>query len=212
MKFSIRFRNVVLTSIAAGAGLLTLLGYFIPVPLLLAVRMQLVSWATLLAAVAVLIGAYSLVRAHLRNFMSFKTGGAYSLVAVLGFVAMLIAGIITPLTGIPASAFLLDHVVLAGATALSALLLFVLVIAAARVMRRPPSLLSVAFLVSLVIALIGLAPTVTGMPDLGFAALGDWFAQVPAVAGGRGLLIGISLGVIATGRRVLLAIARPYGD
>ncbi len=59
MKFSIRFRNVVLTSIAAGAGLLTLLGYFIPVPLLLAVRMQLVSWATLLAAVAVLIGAYS---------------------------------------------------------------------------------------------------------------------------------------------------------
>lgn len=55
VKFSIRFRNVVLTSIAAGAGLLTLLGYFIPVPLLLAVRMQLVSWATLLAAVAVLI-------------------------------------------------------------------------------------------------------------------------------------------------------------
>lgn len=212
MKLSIRFRNVLLTSIAAGAGLLTLLGYFIPVPVLLAVRMQLVSWATLLAAVAVLIGAYSLVRAHLLNFMSFKTGGAYSLIAVLGFAAMLIAGIVTPLTGIPASAFLLDHVVLAGATALSALLLFVLVMAAARVMRRPPSLLSVAFLISLVIALIGLAPTVTGMPDLGFAGLGDWLAQVPAVAGGRGLLIGISLGVIATGLRVLLAIDRPYGD
>jgi hypothetical protein len=96
VKVSIRFRNVLLTSIAAGAGLLTLLGYFIPVPLLLAVRMQLVSWATLLAAIAVLIGAYSLIKAHLRNFMSFKTGGAYSLVAVLGFVAMLIAGIVTP--------------------------------------------------------------------------------------------------------------------
>ncbi|MBL8094917.1 MAG: hypothetical protein JNL73_12185 [Anaerolineales bacterium] len=212
MKVSIRFRNVLLTSIAAGAGLLTLLGYFIPVPVLIAVRMQLVSWATLLAAVAVLIGAYSLVKAHVRNFMGFKAGGAYSLIAVLGFAAMVIAGIVTPVTGIPASAFLLDHVVIAGATALSALLLFVLVIAAARVLRRPISLTSVAFLVGLVISLIGLAPTLTGLPDLGFAAAAGWLAQVPAVAGGRGLLIGISLGVIATGLRVLLAIDRPYGD
>ncbi len=212
MKISIRFRNVLLTSIAAGAGLLTLLGYFIPVPVLLAVRMQLVSWATLLAAVAVLIGAYSLVKAHVRNFMSFKTGGAYSLIAVIGFVGMLIAGIVTPLTGIPASAFMLEHVVLAGATALSALLLFVLVIAAAKVLRRPVSLTAVAFLIGLVISLIGLAPTVAGVPDLGLGAVAGWLAQVPAVAGGRGLLIGISLGVIATGLRVLLAIDRPYGD
>jgi len=212
VKVSIRFRNVLLTSIAAGAGLLTLLGYFIPVPLLLAVRMQLVSWATLLAAIAVLIGAYSLIKAHLRNFMSFKTGGAYSLVAVLGFVAMLIAGIVTPTVGIPASAFLLDHVVLAGATALSALLLFVLVFAAARLLRRPPSLIGSAFLIALVISLIGLAPTLTALPDLGFARIADWIAQTPAVAGGRGLLIGIALGVIATGLRVLLAIDRPYGD
>ncbi len=212
MKFSIRFRNVLLTSIAAGAGLLTLLGYFIPVPVLLAVRMQLVSWATLLAAVAVIIGAYSLVKAHVKNFMSFKTGGAYSLIAVLGFAGMVIAGIVTPVTHIPASAFLLENVVLAGATALSALLLFVLVIAAAKVMRRPPSVIGVTFLIGLVISLIGLAPTVTGLPDLGFAGLYGWLAQVPAVAGGRGLLIGISLGVIATGLRVLLAIDRPYGD
>ncbi len=212
MKISIRFRNVLLTSIAAGAGLLTLLGYFIPVPVLLAVRMQLVSWATLLAAVAVLIGAYSLVKAHVRNFMSFKTGGAYSLIAVIGFVGMLIAGIVTPLTGIPASAFMLEYVVLAGATALSALLLFVLVVAAAKVLRRPVSLTGVAFLIGLVISLIGLAPTVAGVPDLGLGAVAGWLAQVPAVAGGRGLLIGISLGVIATGLRVLLAIDRPYGD
>jgi hypothetical protein len=32
------------------------------------------------------------------------------------------------------------------------------------------------------------------------------------VAGARGLLLGVALGAIATGARVLLGLERPYGD
>jgi hypothetical protein len=36
--------------------------------------------------------------------------------------------------------------------------------------------------------------------------------QVLAVGGARGILIGVALGAIVTGLRVLLAAERPYGD
>jgi hypothetical protein len=216
MKVNLRPFNAILTAVAAGAGVLVLLGYLVPDPLLLALRLQLVAWAVLLSAVAVLIGAYSLIRAHAAKFMSFKTGGSYSLIAVLGFVAAVLAGLLSPFIGTPggasASTFILEYVILAGGTALAGLLLFTLVVSAGRLLGRKLSVISVAFLITLVIALLGLSPASALLPDLPLREVYAWIASVPATAGARGLLIGISLGVIATGLRVVMAIDRPYGD
>jgi len=40
----------------------------------------------------------------------------------------------------------------------------------------------------------------------------DWILDVPALAGARGVLLGVALGTVATGLRVLLGIDRPYVD
>jgi hypothetical protein len=40
--------------------------------------------------------------------------------------------------------------------------------------------------------------------------LQTWVTQVPAVAGARGILIGITLGILATGLRILIGSDRPY--
>jgi hypothetical protein len=38
-----------------------------------------------------------------------------------------------------------------------------------------------------------------------------WIAEVWALGGARGILIGVALGTLMTGLRVLFAIDRPYG-
>jgi hypothetical protein len=40
----------------------------------------------------------------------------------------------------------------------------------------------------------------------------DWVLDVPALAGARGILLGVALGTAATGLRVLLGLDRPYVD
>jgi hypothetical protein len=63
-----------------------------------------------------------------------------------------------------------------------------------------------------VLVLIGITP----LPFFGqislLGSLRNWLATVPALAGARGLLLGIALGTIATGLRILMGVDRPYGD
>jgi hypothetical protein len=40
----------------------------------------------------------------------------------------------------------------------------------------------------------------------------NWVMNVPVLAGARGILLGIALGTIVTGARILVGIERPYSD
>ncbi|MBL8056397.1 MAG: hypothetical protein JNK29_06835 [Anaerolineales bacterium] len=216
----IRLGNVILTSVAVGVGLITLLGYFVAE--LQPVRAQLLAWGSLLAAVAVLIGALNLARVHTRKIMEQAPGWGYSPFMLLGFLAALAAGAVAWLPGQSggattnfASRFLFQNILGAGGAALAALMAFILVFAGYRLLRRPPTLLNVVFLAAAVVALAGLLSGLAGLPPeaaAGLRDLGTWLTQVPAVAGARGLMLGIALGIIATGLRLLLAMDRPYGD
>ncbi len=52
------------TIFAIAAGIIILLGYFYPLPLLLQLRLLLTNWAVIIAAAAVLIGIYNLIAVH----------------------------------------------------------------------------------------------------------------------------------------------------
>ena len=112
----------------------------------------------------------------------------------------------------PPNVWIFRYVQSAVGASLSGLIVFFLVFAGYRLMRRPPSLIVVVFLIVAVISLIGMAPLPVGMPDLGLQAFWGGIAGVPAVAGARGLLLGVGLGIVATGLRILLALDRPYGE
>ena len=45
-----------------------------------------------------------------------------------------------------------------------------------------------------------------------FPVIKDWILNVPTLAGVRGILLGVALGTIATGLRVLIGADRPYTD
>ncbi len=214
----IRLGNVLLTAIAASVGLITLLGYFINLPILLAMRLQFVAWAAMLAAVAVCIGALNLTQVHLKKMITGAPGWFNSAFLVLTLIITLGVGIGAPFAGWgrgptnTANTFIFQAVQSAVGTALGGLLFFFLVFAGYRLLRRRFSVMLITFLIVAVLTLLGLAPLPAGVPDFGLRDIRLWLTQVPAVAGARGLLLGVALGVIATGLRVLLAVDRPYGE
>jgi len=239
----IRLGNVLLTSIAMIAGIITLLGYFLgrTVPLLSSLRGLLVGWVVLLGAVAVILGALNLGSVHLKKIVQRGRGWPYSLFVLLGLLVGLSAGFVPPLmawlaglqgatpaiepTGLgnPYSQWVFRYLQSALGTAISGLIVFFLVFAGFRLLRRPTwRLTSVVFIIVAIISLIGMAPfllDIANLPVVSNLPVNEvrswpwaWLSQVPAVAGARGLLLGIALGAIATGLRVLLGIDRPYGE
>ena len=93
-----------------------------------------------------------------------------------------------------------------------AILVVVLTFASIRLARRRMNLFTLVFLGTALIVLIGSAPLFgVELPLLhGPSGLRALIAQIPAVAGARGLLLGVALGTIATGLRVLMGVDRPY--
>jgi hypothetical protein len=77
-------------------------------------------------------------------------------------------------------------------------------------LRRRVDVTSVLFLVVAVIFLLALVPIPVG----GIEALQGFVLQAAGMfssGGARGLLIGIALGTLLTGLRILFGIDRPYG-
>jgi uncharacterized membrane-anchored protein YitT (DUF2179 family) len=93
---------------------------------------------------------------------------------------------------------------------LMALLAIILVFAGIRLLRRRSSMLSIIFIVTAIVILLATGP-LFGISVPGLTELRAWIAQVPAMAGARGLLLGIGLGIVATGLRILMGSDRPYG-
>jgi hypothetical protein len=86
-----------------------------------------------------------------------------------------------------------------------------LTVASIRLLRRRMNPLSVIFLITAFLILVGTAP----WPFLGdvpiLSSLRAWIAQFPAGAGARGILLGVALGSLTTGLRILFGSDRPYG-
>jgi hypothetical protein len=90
-----------------------------------------------------------------------------------------------------------------------AILLVILVLAAFRLLERRANLLAVIFIITVVVILLT-SGSLFGLQVPGLSELRDWVARVPAAAGARGLLLGIALGIVATGLRILMGADRPY--
>lgn len=198
--------------IAIVAGVLVLLGYLLPT-LLGGLRQYLIQLAVTLTAFAVLLGIVNLASVHWKRATGPKGGlnNLYSAVLLLSLVlTILLVGISGP-AGFW-SIWLVSTFQIPVETSLVAVLAVVLLFAAARLLSRRLHWASLLFLGAAVLVLIGMTP----LPYFGqFALLSSirqWLSSVPAVAGARGLLLGVALGTIATGLRILMGADRPYGD
>jgi hypothetical protein len=90
-------------------------------------------------------------------------------------------------------------------------LLAFFVIAAAYRAFRVKSFETGLFVVFGILVLLGQVPVGAMLWDQ-LPVIKDWVLDVPALAGARGILLGVALGTAATGLRVLLGLDRPYVD
>lgn len=196
------------TAVAIAIGLLVLAATLIPAPLLIAVRQVFLEWAIVLASIALLIGIANLFSVHWRKISQSKPGSLYSAVLICALVATLaIVGWFGPTHAY--SMWLFNHIQIPVESSLMALLSVILLYGGVRLLRRRFNVFSVVLLVSAIAVLFASAPWLS-FEIPGLSDLRNWIAQVPAAAGARGLLLGIALGSLTTGLRILVGGDRPH--
>jgi hypothetical protein len=201
------------TAIAIPAGIVVLASLFTSYPLVDAIGLYLVDLAIIVAAFALFLGVVNVMRVHARKLRERPSDRLYSLVLLAVMLLVLVFGLL-PVGDEPSGAlqpvvlWLFEHVQVPIQASLSALLVFFLVTAAYRLLslRNAESavMLIVVLLVLLGQAAVGLFPSLS--------AIKDWIIAVPALAGIRGILLGVSLGAVLTGIRLLLGVERPYSE
>jgi len=198
---------------AIGVGVVVLLGYFLDSQLVLSLRLALMRWAVLIAAAALLLGLWNLLSVHWSKVSEQYPGWPYSALLILAFLVTLSLGLMFgPDNAVMVVIF--DYIQLPIETSLMALLAVSLVVAGYRVVASRRDVSSLVFAVTAFLILIGTGPWLIGNGGSLQILLGEirnWLAQVWAAGGARGILLGVALGSIATGLRVLLAADRPYG-
>ena len=199
--------RVITAVIAIAFGILVLCGYFFPAFAVL--QTYLLNWAIILAGVAALAGIFNLFSVHADKVRRGEKGGVYSALLVISmFVTFFLGLFLRPEHS--AMKAMMNGIIVPTEAALMGILTISLLYAAIRLLRRRVDVMSIFFLLTVVIILFGSATLPFGdMPLLG--TFSRWVTQVLALGGMRGILIGVALGALTTGLRVLFGADRPYG-
>lgn len=201
------WRAPVSTAVAIAVGLLMLVSLLIPG--LEELRNQILSWAILLAAIALLLGLANLFQVHFHKVRE-RERPLHSFVLLVAMLATFGITLWEGSQGATAS-WIFNYVQLPVETSLMAVLAITLTIAAARFLQRRRDLMSIFFIATLFIVLVGSGPLFGLELPLFTRGLAPYITDYLSVGATRGLLIGVGLGTVATGIRVLLGADRPYG-
>ncbi len=219
----LRLGAALLAALTIGIALITLLGLEPAAPLPAALNANLGTLSQLLiqlvaviGAVALLLGVLNLTRVHAAQLRKFPRG-IYSLILLITLFGVVLlralerGGVLRVGTGDAPSVSLtvLDAAQVAVESALAGLIFFALVYSAFRLMRNRVTLWNALFIGALIIVLLGFSPLggATFLPSVR-----EWLLSVPVNAGTRGLLIGIAIGVVVVGVRVLIGRDRTFRE
>jgi hypothetical protein len=202
-------------------GFLVLLGYFFgtnsagETTLLGVLRDYFLKGAVVMLAMALIVGITNLASVHGKKIQK-GDQATYSLLLLISMAGTIAIGIfdifriyILEETGFKWTQWVFENIQLPIETSLIAVLAISLTYAAARLLGKRVTVFSFIFLGALLVLFLGAIPQLTStLPLLG--DLRSWIIEVPAVGGARGILLGVALGTIATGIRILIGSDRPY--
>jgi hypothetical protein len=168
----------------------------------------LVSWAAIVTTFALFLGFANVVSVHWSRIRTQKSGAIYSVVLLVSLFGTLALGLGGPLSA--TSQFVFNYILQPLEATFFALLALFIATAAFRAFRVRDWESSFFVLFALIVLLGQVPVSIYLWPE--FPVIKDWILSVPTMAGVRGILLGVALGVIATGLRVLTGADRPYTD
>lgn len=151
------------------------------------------------SAIAIVIGIANLLYVHVNRVLR---GAFFSIVMIASFALT-----IWWYWSKQGDTSLLAAVQVPIESALAALLFLSMVQGGARVLKKRGDVWGMLFVTVLVIVLLGSLPIESLAP---LRAWSDWLMEIPVSAGARAILLGIALGAVVTGVRVLLGQDRSY--
>jgi hypothetical protein len=197
-------------TIAVAAGALVLASFFLRNPVLDAISGTLTGWVTLLVAFGLYLGVWNLARRHAVKVRHRGRDWPHSLVLLGALFAVLALGFWPGSAGPgdPAVSWAYRYVYAPLNATVFSLLAFFVASAAYRMFRHR-SMESAVMLIAGIIVLLGQVPLGfqiwSGMP-----LVKEWLLDAPVASGVRGIVLGVALGTVATGLRILLGQDRPY--
>lgn len=196
--------------IAMSAGIIVLIGYFIDFPTITGLRSILMQWAVMLAGVALLIGVWNMFSVHINKIRHKKNGYIFSVVFIIFFILTIVVSI--PVIFKPVQSIILNGILLPAEVSLLALISVTLLYGIFRLLKTKLNINSLIFLLTVLIVLLGTGPfPVFGQLPLFHDYLRPFITNNLVNGGARGILIGVALGILTTGLRILFGKDRPYG-
>jgi hypothetical protein len=201
-------------------GLLMIAQFFIPHPPFTNMYEKLLDWAIIIGIFALVIGLSSLTRLHYTRIARKTPNLPYSIVVFVGMAVMAIVGLINGVEGAWFE-WLFENVQVPMQATMFSLLAFFIASAAYRAFRAR-TVDATLMLVTAVVVMFARVPIGNFlwqhiMPDSVVQwranlpeGVARWILNVPSMAAQRGILLGVSLGVIATALKIILGIERSY--
>ena len=196
-------------------GILGIAIQYIPHPLASDAKELLSLWLLIIGGVAMLLGIYNLLRLHVVRVMEREEGWGYSMFFFLGFGIMMFALVYNSGQGFwnPAvhpSIFdsFYTHLYKPAGASMFALLGYFIASAAIRTFRAR-SFEATLLLGAAILVMLGRVP-LGGIISPYFPAISEWIMKVPNTAAKRGILIGVSLGMLATSLRIIFGLERSF--
>ena len=190
------------------AGMVMMLQYFIPHRPFSDIQQLFNTWYVIIAVFAMILGIGNLLKIHTMRLQRRPKGWWYSIVLLVGFAVMFIAGMGWGIERGSFFDFLFWNAHLPMSSTMFALLAFFVASASYRAFRARTSEATL-LLVSAILVMIGRVPLGNYIWEK-LPLLGDWIMSYPNMAGQRAIMIGIALGVVSTSLRIILGIERTY--
>ncbi len=202
-------------------GVLTLASYYVPHKVSVDYTELVSQWENIVYAFAFLLGLISLFYSHYNKIARKADGWGYSIFVFVGFLAMVIPAYISggkqgSETGITLLGWSFRYIYNALSSTMFAVLAFYIVSTAYRSFRIKSKQAFVLFVAAFIL-ILGKVPlgqiiwdSVLGWTKCGVSDVIEWIMSVPAVAGKRGIMIGISIGAIVTSFKIIFGIEKQY--